>query len=121
MSQKYEKGHEMRNEISEIKRAVSVICQNDMRAKRTWSAGKRTSRTDQAMLPALTSASVDAVFEEEAVSFAAATPAIADESKNDEPKNMVASLTAQLVALESQCLNLRRLLDEAGQVIPSDT
>ncbi len=103
----------MRNEISEIKRAVSVICANELRARRSWSTGERSSRTDGGNAPALTTASVDAVFEEEAVSFVesapAMTPTVADDSKS-----MVASLAAQLAVLESQCVNLRRLLDEAG-------
>jgi hypothetical protein len=103
----------MRNEISEIKRAVSVICANEMRARRSWSTGERSSRTDGGTAPALTTAMVDAVFEEESVSFVDAAPETAATVSADS-KSMVASLAAQLAVLEDQCVNLRRLLNEAG-------
>ncbi len=102
----------MSNEISEIKRALSVICASEVRSRRMWSTGERSSRTDGGTAPALTTAVVDAVFEEEAVSFVEAAPKTATVDAA-EPKSMVASLAAQLTALESQCVNLRRLLDEA--------
>lgn len=110
----------MRNEISEIKRAVSVICANELRARRTWSTGERASRTDGGTAPALTTANVDAVFEEEAVSFVESAPPTTAVVAA-EPKIMVANLSAQLAALESQCVNLRRLLDEAGLAAPVGT
>ena len=103
----------MRNEISEIQRAVSVICANELRARRSWSTGTRASRTDGGTAPALTTAMVDAVFDEETVSFANPAPEPAA-TVGAESKSMVASLAAQLAVLEDQCTNLRRLLNEAG-------
>lgn len=103
----------MSSEISEIQRAVNVICANEMRARRMWSTGERSSRTDGAMAFALTTATVDAVFEDVAVSFVEAAQEATDVVAA-KPQGMVANLSAQLAVLESQCVNLRGLLEKAA-------
>lgn len=94
----------MRNEISEIKRAVKIICANEMRPRRHVSPSLRQAPPEIRVNTTLTTAVVDAVFEEETVSFV-------DEARGAKsPTGMVESLAAQLAALEDQCQNLRQLL-----------
>lgn len=94
----------MRSEISEIKRAVKVICANEMRMKRRPSLSAQNAPAEMRVNTSLTTATVDAVFEEEMVSFVG-------EGQDAKPQAArVESLAAQLAALESQCQNLRQLL-----------
>jgi hypothetical protein len=65
------------------------------------------------MAPALTDAMVDAVFENDAIEVAA--PAATASVIREDQAHVVAGLTAQLALLESQCTNLRRMLEIASQ------
>jgi len=107
----------MKSKITEIKRKVEIPSINESTLTRTWSTGLRTSRTDAAMVGALSVDSVDAVFEEESLSF---VKAVAQSNENvdahsvssqTEPATIVESLASQLAVLESQCVNLRRMLE----------
>jgi hypothetical protein len=100
----------MRNEITEIKRAISTIC---AKQGRSWSSAGRNSRTDVPVNVALTSDTVDAALADEAISFVA--PAPSEVTIREDQANVVAGLSAQLAQLESQCSHLRRMLDLASQ------
>ena len=100
----------MRNEITEIKRAISTIC---AKQSRSWSASGRSSRADIPVAPALTGDTVDAAFSDEAISFTSATAGKA--MIREDQAQVVAGLSAQLAQLENQCSHLRRMLDMASQ------
>lgn len=104
----------MNTKISEIKRTAEIASINESTATRTWSTGHRTSRTDAAMVGVLCVDSVDAVFEEESLSFVKAVAQLHENvSAQAEPATIVESLASQLAVLESQCVNLRRMLEMA--------
>jgi hypothetical protein len=98
----------MKTQISTIKPAiVNPVADATSPAKAcTWTSGDRTSRADAAMVPTLTEDAVDAAFDEESFSFV-------DESTQamSESAAMVQSLSSQLAMLESQCEQLRKILD----------
>lgn len=105
----------MKTEISDIKRTVEIASINESTATRTWSTGQRTSRTDVAMVGVLSVDSVDAVFEEESLSFVETVAQLQESVKvQAEPAAIVESLASQLAVLESQCVNLRRMLEMAA-------
>lgn len=100
----------MRNEITEIRRAISTIC---AKQGRSWSIAGRNSRADVPVQRTLTGESVDAALSDEAISFATA------ENKGvtlrEDQAEIVAGLSAQLRQLENQCSHLRRMLELASQ------
>lgn len=100
----------MRNEITEIKRAISTICANQGRC---WTTNGQNSRADvPAKLP-LTGDTVDAAFADEAISFTSvAAPGV---KLREDQAQVVAGLSAQLAQLESQCSHLRQMLEVASQ------
>jgi actin-like ATPase involved in cell morphogenesis len=100
----------MRNEITEIKRAISTIC---AKQGRSWSIAGRNARTDLPAGRTLTSASVDAALADEAISFVSST----DKGGilREDQAQVVAGLSAQLTQLESQCSHLRRMLELASR------
>jgi hypothetical protein len=99
----------MRNEITEIKRAISTICSTQ---GRSWTNGSRNSRTDAPAVPTLTGATVDAALADEAISF---VPSAKGVTLREDQAQVVAGLSVQLAQLESQCSHLRRMLDVASQ------
>ena len=105
----------MNTKISEIKRTAEMALINESTATRTWSKGHRTSRTDAAMVGVLCVDSVDAVFEEESLSFVETAAQLQETVVSPtEPVAIVESLASQLAILESQCVNLRRMLEMAA-------
>jgi hypothetical protein len=72
---------------------------------RTWATAEGTARADVAMVSILTEDAVDAAFDEESFSF------LAEVSPASESTAMVQSLSSQLAILESQCEQLRKILD----------
>lgn len=72
---------------------------------RTWINGDRTSRADAAMISDLTEDAIDAVFGEENFSF------VAEATPGSESSAMVQSISSQIAMLESQCEQLRKILD----------
>jgi hypothetical protein len=115
----------MKSDISEIKRTVALSRISDPTKTRTWSSGQRTSRTDAPMVGVLSVDTVDAVFEEESLSFVESVSqmreAVSSQSDSAQtaslhsgPTGMMESLTSQLEVLESQCVNLRRMLEMAA-------
>jgi hypothetical protein len=104
----------MKSEVTEFKRTVEIPSINESTLSRTWSSGHRTSRTDAAMVGVLCVDSVDAVFEEESLSFVETAAQLRETvSSHIEPATIVESLASQLAVLESQCVNLRRMLELA--------
>lgn len=104
----------MKSEITEIKRTIGIASINESTAARTWSTGHRTSRTDTAMVGVLCVDSVDAVFEEESLSFVKSAAQLHETvASPTETVEIVESLASQLAVLESQCVNLRRMLEIA--------
>jgi hypothetical protein len=71
-----------------------------------WTSGDRTSRADAAMVATLTEDAVDAAFGEESFCFVSENTQVVSESAT-----MVQSLSSQLAMLESQCEQLRKILD----------
>jgi hypothetical protein len=105
----------MNSKVSEVKRTVEIASVNESIATRTWSTGHRTSRTDAAMVGELSVDSVDAVFEEESLSFVKAVAQLHENvAAQAEPATIVESLASQLAILESQCVKLRRMLEMAA-------
>jgi hypothetical protein len=100
----------MRNEITEIKRAISTIC---AKQGRSWSIAGRNSRTDLPAQRGLTGASVDAALADEAISFVTTTSNGA--TLREDQAQIVAGLSAQLTQLEKQCSQLRRMMELAAQ------
>ena len=100
----------MRNEITEIKRAISTIC---AKQTRSWSTAGRNSRADIPGNQTLTSATVDAALADEAINFVKS----ASEAKTlrEDQAQVVAGLSAQLAQLENQCSHLRQMLELASQ------
>lgn len=98
----------MRPEITEIQRAISTICSKPTHYGRTWTSGTRTSRADSGVAPTLTHATVDAVFETEAIEIAPST--LTDGTLRADQSQVVARLSEQLALLESQCTHLRQML-----------
>ena len=103
----------MRPEITEIQRAISTICGRKSGQGRTWTSGKRTSRTDSATTMALTDATVDAVFESDAIEIAPSPPTT--DTLREDQAQVVAGLSAQLAQLERQCMHLRQMLGTAAR------
>ena len=103
----------MNTRIPEIKRTVEIASINESTATRIWSKGHRTSRTDAAMVGVLCVDSVDAVFEDESLSFVETATQLQETVSPTEPVAIVESLASQLAVLESQCVNLRRMLKMA--------
>jgi hypothetical protein len=105
----------MNLETTEFKRTVEISSINESTAARTWSTGHRTSRADAAMVGVLCVDSVDAVFEEESLSFVESVAELHETvPSRTEPATIVESLATQLAVLESQCVNLRRMLEMAA-------
>jgi hypothetical protein len=100
----------MRNEITEIKRAISTIC---AKQGRSWTVAGRNSRMDGPANRTLTSDSVDAALADEAINFV--TLADKGVTLREDQAQVVAGLSAQLAQLENQCSHLRRMLDLASQ------
>lgn len=100
----------MRNEITEIKRAISTIC---AKQGRSWSVAGRSARADAPADPTLTGATVDAALADDAITFV--TPATTGSTLREDQAQVVAGLSAQLAQLESQCSHLRRMLELASQ------
>jgi hypothetical protein len=99
----------MRSEITEIKRAISTIC---AKQSRSWSFPSRNSRADVPVSATLTGDTVDAALADEAISFVAPRTEVA---LREDQAQVVAGLSAQLAQLESQCSNLRHMLELASQ------
>jgi hypothetical protein len=96
----------MRNEITEIKRAISTIC---AKQSGSWSAVGRNSRTDVPAAQALTGATVDAALADEAINFVARKSN--GVTHREDQAQVVAGLSAQLAQLENQCSHLRSMLE----------
>jgi hypothetical protein len=100
----------MKTQISTIKPAIDNTAANPAAAAasptRMWSTAERTSRADVAMVSVLSADAIDAAFDEENFTFVTeATPVV------NESSTMVQSLSSQLAMLESQCEQLRKILD----------
>jgi hypothetical protein len=72
---------------------------------RVWATAVGTARADVGMVSILTEDAVDAAFDGESFSF------VAEASPVSESTAMVQSLSSQLAILESQCEQLRKILD----------
>jgi hypothetical protein len=105
----------MKSEITEFNRTFGVSSSKESPATRTWSMGQRTSRTDAPMVSVLSVDSVDAVFNEESLSFVENFAQLHEKAASPtQPGAIVESLASQLAVLESQCVSLRRMLEVAA-------
>lgn len=98
----------MKTKISTNKPVMANSAAEAASPTRMWFTAERTARADVAMVSILTEDAVDAAFDEENFSFVAETSPVSESTA------MVQSVSSQLAMLESQCEQLRKILESVS-------